>query len=636
MSSDNQLDSRAMIPVTVKHIARISVNSALPQLDRLFDYLIPDSLRDVIGVGSRVKVPFRNSLIEGFVVELAALSDYEGPLVAIEELVSLVPLVKPEMYQFARALADRNVGTVRDVLRLAIPPRQVRVEKAWIAARNQTNSAESSAGDDVKEPISYAQEQSEFFDNTELSAQLEQLLHHRYGTEIDTLLQNPGHRIALGVSTGVSPASSSSLPNWCLDLAAIAISLWIRGESSILVVPDFRDLENLRRALAEYLPEEHIFRLDSAQSNAERYRNYLHCLDGQAKVVLGNRSAIYAPLSSVGAIILWDDSDPLHAEPMAPYPHGRDAALLRQQLSNARLILASHSRSIAAERLVELNWLQEINSKIPTPKIVLPSGQDVEQGARIPSQVMQGLSEGLKHGPVLVQVARPSNSAQSFPEDRLPTASQTAAELGRAFPGVPVLIAEGDKVIEHVDNKPKLIISTRGAEPLAEGGYHAIALLDGMRMMGRESLNVAEDCLRWWSNAAALATAQAPVYVNAVPSEVGQAMASWRQDRYASRELNFRRELRLPPAIRTATLSGHSGPVEATRKKLGAIVSRLDHHFLEPKQESDELRILLKFDYRDGELVAGILREEVIRYAAARGKLKPRLRVRMDEPELNI
>src|SRR5690606_1386168 len=91
-----------------------------------------------------------------------------------------------------------------------------------------------------------------------------------------------------------------------------------------------------------------------------------------------------------------------------------------------------------------------------------------------------------------------------YPDDRLPTASQTGTELGRAFPRIPVVIAEGDRIISQVSGQPQLVISTRGAEPIPDGGYSAVILLDGLRMMGRESLNVAEDCLRWWSNAAAL------------------------------------------------------------------------------------------------------------------------------------
>src|SRR6185436_6072340 len=65
--------------------------------------------------------------------------------------------------------------------------------------------------------------------------------------------------------------------------------------------------------------------------------------------------------------------------------------------------------------------------------------------------------------------------------------------------------------------EPALVVATRGAEPIAAGGYRAVLLLDGERMLLRESLRVAEDCLRWWSNAAALAAPGATVH----PARVG-------------------------------------------------------------------------------------------------------------------
>lgn len=596
-------------------IARISVNSALPQLDRLFDYRVPEHLAS-LPMGARVKVPLRNSLVEGFVVELAELSDYPGKLLDIAELISPVPILQPEIYRLARAIANRQVGTVRDVLRLAIPARQARVEKAWLTTQDSDPTT-------AEQPYDFTVEQ------------LRQRLSTHYDSILLDALDTQASRIALTASSGVVPAASGWLPRWSLDLAVIACLGILNGQSTIIAVPDFRDIEHLETALREFLPEHDILRLDSKQSNPERYRQYLACLADTPRVVIGNRSVLSAPVQRLGLIIVWDDSDPLHEEPLAPYPHSRDLALLRQQQSDSQLIFASYSPSIAVQRLVELNWLNPVRSRHTPPRVILPSGIDAERGMRIPSPVMQALAQGITTGPVLVQVSRPTASEQHYPDDTLPTAGQTAAQLGRAFPGVPVIQAEGDRVIASVSDRPALIIATRGAEPIAEHGYRAVALLDGLRMMGRESLNVAEDCLRWWSNAASLAATGAPVFLVGVSHELGQAMASWRQDRYAGRELAFRRELRLPPAIRTVTLSGHRQPVHDTQTKLSEQFG-CQSLFLEPQHEADDVRVLVKFEYRDGDTIAQVLREEVIRYAAARGKLKPRLRVRMDEPELEL
>src|SRR5690606_34527160 len=62
-------------------------------------------------------------------------------------------------------------------------------------------------------------------------------------------------------------------------------------------------------------------------------------------------------------------------------------------------------------------------------------------------------------------------------------ATRTADELGRAFPGTKVVLADGERQILDVGNEPALVIATRGAEPVAAGGYRAVLLLDGERML---------------------------------------------------------------------------------------------------------------------------------------------------------
>jgi primosomal protein N' len=71
-------------------VARVAIDSPLPQLDRLFDYEIAHELRDSIAVGSRVRVPFGRGagLTDGFVVELVNESEFVGKLARLEELVS--------------------------------------------------------------------------------------------------------------------------------------------------------------------------------------------------------------------------------------------------------------------------------------------------------------------------------------------------------------------------------------------------------------------------------------------------------------------------------------------------------------------------------------------------------------------
>lgn len=214
-------------------------------------------------------------------------------------------------------------------------------------------------------------------------------------------------------------------------------------------------------------------------------------------------------------------------------------------------------------------------------------------------------------------------------------ATRTAEDLGRAFPGVRVIIADGERTVLSVGPEPALVIATRGAEPVAAGGYRAVLLLDGERMIARESLRVGEDCLRWWSNATALAGRGATTVLVGIGGPLATAMATWRQADYARAELADRRRLRFPPAVRVATVTGE---VDAVAKAVASTGIEADD-VLGPVDVADRaVRTIVRFDYARGAEVAAALRAQVVKAATARrrpGVSRPttNLKVRFDDVE---
>ncbi|MFC6236212.1 hypothetical protein ACFPZL_14070, partial [Leucobacter soli] len=167
-----------------------------------------------------------------------------------------------------------------------------------------------------------------------------------------------GGRLCITASHGPERlATGEWVGGWAVRLARAALAVFARGRSAIVVTPDYRDLEQLRDAF-EALGHSDLIRVDARQSNAERYAGFLRALDPVPRVILGNRSAVYAPAHHLGAILMWDDGDPVLAEPLAPYVHARDAALVRAEQSGAGLYFAAHSRSAEVQRLVELDYVQ--------------------------------------------------------------------------------------------------------------------------------------------------------------------------------------------------------------------------------------------------------------------------------------
>ncbi|MFK4760754.1 primosomal protein N' [Microbacterium sp. ZW T5_45] len=647
-----------------RRIARVLLDSPLPQLDRLFDYAIPDALGEV-PLGVRVRVPLRTAgrVIDGYVVELDDEDDADRPLSEVESVVSTVPVLPDRLHRLARRVADRAAGSESDVLRLVIPKRQVRVEKAWTAD---------------SEPVRPG------------------VAERTRATEVVAAYDGLAEVLTSGGRAAVEaiPQPHGDVLGWAALMASTATAMLEEGRSSILIVPDHRDLDRLRAALDELVPAEAVARYDSRQTNPDRYRAFLRSLEDAPCIVIGNRSAAYAPVVA-GLVAIWDDGDPLLGEPLAPYVHARDVALVRQEQEGSALLFVGHSRTTDVERLVSHGWLSDVRAtRRVLPRVSLSTPQELEQPApqRLPSSAFLSARAAAAEGPVLVQVSRPgfaptlvcaecraparcahcggplgaahrgavpvcawcgrgarawSCPACSSTKLRLASSGseRTADELGRAFPGIRVIVADSAHPIERVADKPSLVVATRGAEPVADGGYRAVVLLDGPRMLQAPDLRIGESCLRWWSNAAALAAPGAPVHLVGVDGGVARALATWNQSGYARAELAERAPLHMPPAARVALVEGTKAALDRALGSLSELALPPDAVLGPVPIDSDDLpprlRALVRFDYSAGARVATALRAALVAEAVGNRRGRGRtvrnpLSIKLDilDPEL--
>src|SRR5690606_8369626 len=122
------------------------------------------------------------------------------------------------------------------------------------------------------------------------------------------------------------------------------------GRGALVVVPDARDVTHLDTALVAVAgPGRHVA-LAAELGPAERYRRWLAVRRGQIKAVIGTRSAMFAPVSALGLVAIWDDGNDLHAEPRAPYPHAREVVLLRAHEQGAAALVGGYARTAEAQQ----------------------------------------------------------------------------------------------------------------------------------------------------------------------------------------------------------------------------------------------------------------------------------------------
>ncbi len=551
-------------------VARVAVDVPLAHLDRPFDYEVPEPLLDQAVVGARVRVRFAGRQRDGFILELATDSEHDG-LSPLQAVVSAEPVLAPEIAELVRSVADHYAGSFVDVVRLAVPPRHGITEKA--------------------EPPSYPE--------PSLAGGPNPLPGYPDGQEFLARLAAGGRPRAAWT---VAPRGDG-VGDWRAGFLSAAEAVLREGRGVILVVPDQRDLDALAAAAKERFGRGSFVTLSADLGPAARYRAFLAARRGQVKLVLGTRSAVFAPVHDLGLIALWDDGDDSYADAHAPYPHAREVAVLRAHQAGCALLLAARSRTAEVQRLVETGWLYPLAL---TPAAMRAAGPAVRAAAddeRLPRDTFAVIRAGLASGPVLVSVPRagyqPVVACATCRElARCPTCSQpllrgpgglscrwcgptawhcdncggtrfrtpvsgvvrSAEEFGKAFPGVSVLQSTGEKPLDAVDDRPALVLATPGVEPVAAFGYAAAVLLDTSTTLRRADLRAGEEALRRWLAVASLVRSGAEggtvLAVGDTTDRQIQALLRLDPVGYAERELADRRAAGFPPAVKLLAVDG--------------------------------------------------------------------------------
>ncbi|ORX00043.1 primosome assembly protein PriA [Mycobacterium szulgai] len=567
---------------------------SVPHLDREFDYLVSAEQSDDAQPGVRVRVRFHGRLVDGFILERRNDTDHHGKLGWLDRVVSPVPVLTPEIRRLVDAVAARYAGTRPDVLRLAVPARHARVERETAVQ----------PGLPVVAPVDPSAWES----------------YGRGGQFLSALAEGRAARAVWQALPG---------ERWADRFAEAAAETVRAGRTALAIVPDQRDLDLLREAAASRVGADHLVALSAGLGPAARYRRWLAVLRGTARLVIGTRSAVFAPLSDLGLVSVWADGDDSLAEPRAPYPHAREVAMLRAHQARCAALIGGYARTTEAHALVRSGWAQDVVAartvvRARTPRVVAldDSGYAEERDpaartARLPSIALRAARSALEaQAPVLVQVPRrgyvpslacgrcraiarcrhctgPLSLQDTGPLCRWcgrmdPTvrcarcgsdairavvvgARRTAEELGRAFPGTAVITSADDTVVPEVGAKPALVVATPGAEPRAAGGYGAALLLDTWALLGRQDLRAAEDALSRWMAAAALVRPRGDGGVVTIVAESSlrtvQSLIRWDPVGNAEAELVARTEVGLPPSVHIAAVDG---PAEAVTALLEA------------------------------------------------------------------
>ncbi|AAO44456.1 primosomal protein N' [Tropheryma whipplei] len=617
-------------------VAKVLLN--LSGRDILLDYFVPDGLH--INRGHLVTVPFRGKICEGYVLNIHTPESYVGHLRFIHDKPLEIPVLTRDISLLAHRIARRNCSQIGNLLHLAIPKRRVRIEKAFF---------KNLSGIKDTDPPVQSQDFAFFSQRVRLTSRC------RYSL-----------CVPIGIDTqGIQP--------WAHEFAALATQCYRSGRTAILAVPDQKCQRQLLKALSKVpeLRNDDIKILNSNQTSSDRYKNFLDCLLDRERIIVGNRSVIYAPSNNLGLIAIWDEANYAFLEHRTPYPHIRDIALIRQQISGCVLLFACHIPSMPVMYLEKTGHIECVGYAYRRrPKLFVP-----KEPGQIPSDAIRVMRNALDTGPVLVQVqqkghiqsfscancgqlARCKDCSGPLTKTSFYGTSQckwcakiadnacsicgsqkivmlrrgsdrTAYELTQAFPGCNVLTSDSSNPIELLDVKMlkgTIVVSTCGSEPLVSQGYAAVLILDANTMAVRQNFETAYSTLKRWTAAISLLRHDGTLIIPGIVNRLVRAIGAWQLVSYLETELEHRITLKLPPAVRIFSITGRKSEIDIIALHLREFDPV--RVFGPISQDDSKFRLIVMNDFKDVNRVMDFVKKML---DSLRGSS---IKIRCDDPEI--
>lgn len=534
------------------HAVRVAVESPLLQLDREFDFLVPVDLRDRVAWGSRVKFKLGRAKTEstGLVVELLEKSAWAKT--GITAVIGVRPYLTKELLEFCRSVADRYVVALGEVLQAACPQHMPRIV-------------------------------------------LEDVLQPPIGTADFT------HEVVL--TSSQVQLGDGLVPAWATMFAERAAEELARGNSSILIAPEESDVQQIVLASKERKLDVIVW---ETQRKSVRYQNF-HRAIGQVRVIVGTRSAVYAPVANLGLIAVVDDADDSYREVGSPHTNLRDLALLRTA-NRASVLFAAPYRSVELQRLVEIGYLKELTAKSKPPRIAYSA-----PGERIDDTSLKLAREALAKGTLLVLLPRKGSSASAYCNDcgerlrcgcggygwektkevfecRLCAtpitaciecrstsfrrgrsgSTRTASEIGRMFPNSVIYEATQERKPAIAERNNQIVVATPGSAPRLHVGYSGLLILDSDVWLAAQNLHAEQNAIRDWCEAMELLSLEGRTVISGLGERLGKPLALWQHREIAKSAYLEAKQLRLPPAVRVVRISGTAKQVQSATDALRA------------------------------------------------------------------
>ena len=298
-------------------------------LERSFHYLVPESLATAVQRGVRVAAPFGPRELIGFVVQTPPRSPI-AQLKTIRRVIDPAPMIAEERWQLAAWLADYTYCSLGEALAALVPASlRVTAKTAKESAKDAKENTEPQPSEELVRPLQILRLCG---DDLVLTMQQERALR----AIIKRLDSRQAHTVLLHGVTGSGKTE--------LYLRAIERTL-AQGRSTICLIPEIaltpQTVDRFRARFGERVALWH-----SRLTNRQRALAWSRVADGSCPIVVGTRSAVFAPVQRLGLVVLDEEHARTYKQEDVPRYHAREAAVARARLTGAVVVLGSATPSV--------------------------------------------------------------------------------------------------------------------------------------------------------------------------------------------------------------------------------------------------------------------------------------------------
>lgn len=410
-------------------IAEVLVELSNKNIDKVFDYIVPETLKNDIKIGIRVTVPFGSQTLEGFVLGVKN----DTSLTSLKEIINVVDkevILDTELLELGKKMSLKYLSTLISCYQVMLPKAlkaqagtniNKKIEKYVELNIDMSNLSNYKITSKQKEIIDLISEKGTVL-KKELSSsivktlinkgilkELEKEVYREVVTNttlkekypltndqkkvVDTVLSTFGEPITYllhGVTGSGKTEVYMELIEWCLK----------HDKTSIVLVPEISLTPQMVDRFKSRFKES-IAILHSRLSEGEKYDEYRKIAKGDVKIVIGARSAVFAPLKNIGLFVIDEEHTSSYKQDNNPKYNAIDIAIERSKYHNSTVILGSATPNLEsyAKSLKGIYHLVKLPNRVGNrtlPKVeIIDMNKEKKKGTYFSSKLIELINDRL-------------------------------------------------------------------------------------------------------------------------------------------------------------------------------------------------------------------------------------------------